>query len=40
MAQSLYPEWKVRQKEVRMKTFNYDLVKDPQYFRDGRLDAH
>lgn len=23
-----------------MKTFNYDLVKDPQYFRDGRLDAH
>lgn len=23
-----------------MKSFNYDLVKDPQYFRDGRLDAH
>ena len=23
-----------------MKSFNYDLVKDPTYFRDGRLDAH
>lgn len=23
-----------------MKTFAYDRVKDPQYFRDGRLDAH
>ena len=23
-----------------MKTFDYSLVKDPQYFRDGRMDAH
>ncbi len=23
-----------------MRTFNYDKVKDPQYFRDGRIDAH
>ena len=23
-----------------MKSFHYDLVKDPTYFRDGRLDAH
>ena len=23
-----------------MKTFDYSLVKDPQYFKDGRMDAH
>ena len=23
-----------------MKRFDYEKVKDPQYFRDGRLDAH
>ena len=23
-----------------MKTFDYSLVKDPQYFRDGRMDSH
>ena len=23
-----------------MKAFDYSLVKDPQYFRDGRMDAH
>ena len=23
-----------------MKTFDYSLIKDPQYFRDGRIDAH
>ena len=23
-----------------MRTFDYEKVKDPQYFRDGRLDAH
>ena len=23
-----------------MRIFNYDKVKDPQYFRDGRIDAH
>ncbi len=28
-------------KEVTMNhTFDYDKLKDPQYFRDGRLDAH
>ena len=23
-----------------MKTFDYSLVKDSQYFKDGRMDAH
>ena len=23
-----------------MKTFDYSLVKDPQYFKDRRMDAH
>lgn len=23
-----------------MKQFDYAMVKDPEYFRDGRLDAH
>ena len=23
-----------------MKVFDYSLVKDPQYFKDGRMDAH
>lgn len=23
-----------------MKEFNYSLVKDPQYFYDGRMEAH
>ena len=23
-----------------MKAFDYSLVKDPQYFKDGRMDAH
>ena len=26
--------------EIIMKTFDYAKVKDPRYFRDGRLDAH
>ena len=25
--------------EIIMKTFDYAKVKDPRYFRDGRLDA-
>ena len=23
-----------------MKVFDYSLVKNPQYFKDGRMDAH
>ena len=23
-----------------MKVFDYSLVKDPEYFKDGRMDAH
>jgi beta-galactosidase len=31
---------KSNNRRIRMKTFDYSLVKDPQYFRDGRMDAH
>ena len=23
-----------------MRTFDYNKVRDPEYFRDGRMDAH
>ena len=31
---------KYNNRRIRMKTFDYSLVKDPQYFKDGRMDAH
>ena len=31
---------KSNNRRIRMKVFDYSLVKDPQYFKDGRMDAH
>ena len=31
---------KANNRRMRMKAFDYSLVKDPQYFKDGRMDAH
>ena len=31
---------KSNNRRIRMKVFDYSLVKDPRYFKDGRMDAH
>ena len=31
---------KSNNRRIRMKVFDYSLVKDPQYFKDRRMDAH
>ena len=30
----------LKKEKEPMKQFDYAMVKDPEYFRDGRLDAH
>ena len=30
----------LKKEKEPMKEFDYAMVKDPEYFRDGRLDAH
>ena len=29
-----------KRRKQNMRTFDYNKVRDPEYFRDGRLDAH
>ena len=36
---NIYRDTKAGQEE-NMKKFDYSLVKDPQYFCDGRMEAH